>query len=231
MPRRNSGPPHSIRRAGTSAEVSGPGSIEKLSRTSTGRPSPASISVSEPTWAAFRRTGCWPPFLQHGSGRCAPGSPAATTRPLMCPNLPSSRVNGFFRRRIEAGLAGHGGPEQIRPYRANASTHGLPPPGNWRHALDRDRGRRSRCTCGADEARTPHEVPLTPLALAQLPERGDDGCVFSKGSVGFKGWSGAKKALDRRIADLAAPMPAWGLHDFRRTFSTMAHERGFANPT
>jgi integrase len=76
----------------------------------------------------------------------------------------------------------------------------------------------------------PHEVPLTPLALAQLPARGDDECVFSNGAVGFKGWSGSKKKLDRRIADLAAPMPAWGLHDFRRTFSTMAHERGFAEP-
>jgi integrase len=76
----------------------------------------------------------------------------------------------------------------------------------------------------------PHEVPLTLLALAQLPARGDDECVFSAGAVGFKGWSGAKKKLDRRIADLAAPLPAWGLHDFRRTFSTIAHERGFAEP-
>jgi integrase len=76
----------------------------------------------------------------------------------------------------------------------------------------------------------PHEVPLTPLALAQLPERDGDGCVFSASEDGFKGWSGAKKALDRRIADLAAPLPAWGLHDLRRTFSTMAHERGLAEP-
>ena len=77
----------------------------------------------------------------------------------------------------------------------------------------------------------PHEVPLPPLALAQLPERRGDACVFSIGDVGFEGWSGAKKALDRRIADHAAPLPTWGLHDFRRTFSTMAHERRLPSPT
>lgn len=76
----------------------------------------------------------------------------------------------------------------------------------------------------------PHEVPLTPLALAQLPERGGDGCVFSSSDIGFEGWSGAKKALDRRIAEIATQFPAWGLHDLRRTFSTMAHERGLAEP-
>jgi integrase len=76
----------------------------------------------------------------------------------------------------------------------------------------------------------PHEVPLTPLALAQLPERGDDGGVFSISDDGFEGWSGAKKALDQRIAAFAAPLPAWGLHDLRRTFSTMAHERALAEP-
>jgi len=76
----------------------------------------------------------------------------------------------------------------------------------------------------------PHEVPLVPLALAQLPERGGGGCVFSTGDVGFDGWSGAKKALDRRITDLGAPLLSWGVHDLRRTFSTMAHERGLAEP-
>jgi integrase len=76
----------------------------------------------------------------------------------------------------------------------------------------------------------PHEVPLTPIALEQLPEPQGDGCVFSSGDDGFDGWSGAKNALDRRITDLASPLPPWGLHDFRRTFSTMAHERGLAEP-
>lgn len=76
----------------------------------------------------------------------------------------------------------------------------------------------------------PHEVPLAALALAQLPERRDDGCVFSTSDDGFEGWSGAKKALDQRIAALATPLPAWGLHDLRRTFSTMAHEGALAEP-
>ncbi|WP_441253497.1 tyrosine-type recombinase/integrase [Bradyrhizobium sp. 613_E4_N2_2] len=76
----------------------------------------------------------------------------------------------------------------------------------------------------------PHEVPLAPLALAQLPERFGDSCVFSTSDDGFEGWSGAKKALDRRIADLEAALPSWGLHDLRRTFSTMAHERALADP-
>lgn len=76
----------------------------------------------------------------------------------------------------------------------------------------------------------PHEVPLTALALAHLPERRGDGCIFSTSDAGFEGWSGAKNAFDRRIADLAAPLLPWGLHDLRRTFSTMAHERGIAEP-
>lgn len=76
----------------------------------------------------------------------------------------------------------------------------------------------------------PHEVLLAPLALAQLPERRGYGCVFSTSDIGFEGWSGAKKALDRRITDHGAALPAWGLHDLRRTFSTMAHERGLAEP-
>jgi integrase len=76
-----------------------------------------------------------------------------------------------------------------------------------------------------------HEVPLSPLALAHLPQRPiEDSCVFSVGNSGFDGWSGAKKALDKRISELAAPVASWGLHDLRRTFSTMAHERGLAEP-
>jgi integrase len=76
-----------------------------------------------------------------------------------------------------------------------------------------------------------HEVPLTSLTLAQLPQRGAGHCsVFSISGAGFDGWSAAKRNLDKRIAETAAPLPAWGLHDLRRTFSTMAHERGLADP-
>lgn len=76
----------------------------------------------------------------------------------------------------------------------------------------------------------PHEVPLSPLALAQLPPRNGNGCVFSSSDSGFNGWSRAKKALDERIASVSAPLFPWGLHDLRRTFSTIAHERGLAEP-
>jgi integrase len=76
----------------------------------------------------------------------------------------------------------------------------------------------------------PHEVPLSSLAFAQLPKRCADGCVFSTSEIGFEGWSGAKKALDRRIGEHGAALPAWGLHDLRRTFSTIAHERALAEP-
>jgi integrase len=75
-----------------------------------------------------------------------------------------------------------------------------------------------------------HEVPLPTLALAQLPKRGGDRCVFSVSDVGFVGWSAAKRRLDERIAELEGPIADWGLHDLRRTFSTMAHERGLADP-
>jgi integrase len=76
-----------------------------------------------------------------------------------------------------------------------------------------------------------HEVPLSQLALDQLPKRGDAECVFSMGGEGFEGWSRAKAALDKRITQAAgAAIPQWGLHDLRRTFSTMAHERGLADP-
>jgi integrase len=76
-----------------------------------------------------------------------------------------------------------------------------------------------------------HEVPLSALALEQLPEAGGAEYVFSLGGGGFEGWSRTKAALDTRIAKAnGAAIPQWGLHDLRRTFSTMAHERRLADP-
>lgn len=96
----------------------------------------------------------------------------------------------------------------------------------------------------------PHEVPLSALALEQLPARVEcGGAVFSKGG-GFEGWSAAKARLDTAIAAQRAAeagielpnggerkkalekfaLPSWGLHDFRRTFSTIMNERALAEP-
>jgi integrase len=84
------------------------------------------------------------------------------------------------------------------------------------------------------KAGRPHEVPLSALALAQLPPRARGGPVFGKGSTGFDGWTAAKRRLDSAMAALRAPdapaLPHWGLHDLRRTFSTMMHDRGLADP-
>jgi integrase len=80
----------------------------------------------------------------------------------------------------------------------------------------------------------PHEVPLSALAMAQLPPRVGDGSVFSQGATGFDGWTAAKHRLDAAMAALRAPeapaLSPWGLHDLRRTFSTMMHDRGLADP-
>jgi integrase len=76
------------------------------------------------------------------------------------------------------------------------------------------------------EARTKnrreHIVPLTPPALALLPEprQGRD-FVFGNG-VGFSGWSKSKEALDAK-----AGIAEWRLHDLRRTMATvMADQLG-----
>jgi integrase len=71
-----------------------------------------------------------------------------------------------------------------------------------------------------------HFVPLSEAALALLPARTGRDHVFGRGdgADGFAGWSAAKAALDKRLGD----MPAWTLHDLRRTVSTQMHEKGVA---
>ena len=81
----------------------------------------------------------------------------------------------------------------------------------------------------------PHVIPLaeTPLAILRNRTRnGDRPFVFGRGGKrGFQGWAQCKARLDQRIAaarkaaGIKEPMPAWVLHDFRRCFSTAAHER------
>jgi integrase len=85
-----------------------------------------------------------------------------------------------------------------------------------------------------------HEVPLSALAFAQMPARSEGReAVFGEGHAGFSGWSRSKARLDARIARLRAPeaaaeggavpayaIPAWSLHDFRRTLSTRLNDAG-----
>jgi integrase len=71
-----------------------------------------------------------------------------------------------------------------------------------------------------------HFIPLAQAALALLPARTGRDHLFGRGdgADGFAGWSAAKAALDKRLGD----MPAWTLHDLRRTVSTQMHEKGVA---
>lgn len=90
----------------------------------------------------------------------------------------------------------------------------------------------------------PHEVMLGPLALAQMPEeRKSNPFVLGSAEAAFSGWSQSKARLDRRMLKALrgdfkrcngreptageAVLHHWTLHDFRRTFSTWANERGF----
>jgi integrase len=73
-----------------------------------------------------------------------------------------------------------------------------------------------------------HEIALLPMILSVLPKRPDDarGSVFGRRGTGFSGWSKSKFYLDAKLAGLGVEMPAWGLHDFRRTLSTRLHDAG-----
>jgi integrase len=72
-----------------------------------------------------------------------------------------------------------------------------------------------------------HEVVLPPIAFELLPLRDTDKkdtFVFGVDTP-FSGWSGAKKRLNKAVG-----FDDWGLHDFRRTFSTEMNSRGLAAP-
>ena len=87
-----------------------------------------------------------------------------------------------------------------------------------------------RIVIGADRMKRnlPHEIALLPMISSILPSRPDDvgGFVFGRRRSGFSGWSKSKTALDAKLADLGEEIPAWGLHDLRRTFSTRLHDAG-----
>lgn len=74
----------------------------------------------------------------------------------------------------------------------------------------------------------PNTIPLNSLAIAELDTvaRGDKwpkrGRVFPTSTgAGFTGYAKAKDKLDRLIAEVHGdPLPAWRLHDLRRTLAT-----------
>jgi integrase len=81
----------------------------------------------------------------------------------------------------------------------------------------------------------PHELPLSRRALellAELPELRGRPYVFGRrGRAPFSGWSACKARLDARIAAAeGAPLPAWHLHDLRRSAVTHMAEHGLAEP-
>jgi integrase len=64
----------------------------------------------------------------------------------------------------------------------------------------------------------PHLVPLSTQAVAllkALPRREGRDYVFGEGNGGFSGWSRCKARLDARLG-----LPAWSMHDVRRSWST-----------
>jgi integrase len=80
---------------------------------------------------------------------------------------------------------------------------------------------------------TINAVPLTPAALHLLGDPQNEGFVFSttQGKKPFSGFSKAKAALDKVVAELRVaegrkPMPPWVLHDLRRTARSLMSRAG-----
>jgi integrase len=81
-----------------------------------------------------------------------------------------------------------------------------------------------------------HQVPLSPAARAVIDRqlrRNDREYIFGIGKGGFSSWSDCKASLDQAILDRrreanpkAKPLPAWRLHDLRRTAVTGMNELG-----
>jgi integrase len=81
-------------------------------------------------------------------------------------------------------------------------------------ALPKERTKNSR----------PHDVPLSPQALAVLNEAPDyerRACVFGRGDTGFSGFGKCKERLDQ-----ASGVADWTLHDLRRTMATRMADLG-----
>ncbi len=80
------------------------------------------------------------------------------------------------------------------------------------------------------KAKRQHEVPLSPMALELIQAMPNDGTfVFSTtGKTPISGFSRAKKRCDERLAFNGFNIPAWRLHDLRRTVASGMAEIGIA---
>jgi integrase len=77
----------------------------------------------------------------------------------------------------------------------------------------------------------PHTIPITPQVeaiLAARPRDPDRDFVFGRETGGFRGWSGSKVVIDKRIAAAGVKMTPWRLHDLRRTAATGMSELGIS---
>lgn len=78
----------------------------------------------------------------------------------------------------------------------------------------------------------PHDVHLSAAAvtiLDGLPRRAGRDLIFGEGAGPFQGWSKAKAALDKAIADNCTEnghVVPWRLHDIRRTVATRMSDLG-----
>lgn len=76
----------------------------------------------------------------------------------------------------------------------------------------------------------PHDVPLSGAALAELPPARDGrDLLFGRAAGPFSGWSRCKERLDARLTKASPdgkPIPAWTLHDLRRSAATGMGEIG-----
>jgi integrase len=67
-----------------------------------------------------------------------------------------------------------------------------------------------------------HDVPLTALALAQMPLcAGGRDTIFGRTETGFSGWTRGKARVDKQSG-----VTGWALHDLRRTCATWLSENG-----
>jgi integrase len=78
----------------------------------------------------------------------------------------------------------------------------------------------------------PHTIPLAPAALEiieELPHIADSELVFTTtGKTAVSGWSKAKAQLDSAVVETIGTLPAWHLHDLRRTLATGLQRLGFS---